>query len=144
MDSNIVALVSIIASSTIALVSLVLSPLVSFFVDSFRWKRERKAAEAQRIEKSAIELLTMLSAFRSGYVTTATGGSYAEAFSKLLTKYYAWEIVIRPYCTAMERQSVDALRAQFENGDAKILYDKGPRLANEILDYSYTASGRVK
>jgi hypothetical protein len=138
-----IAVISIISLAIVAIASL-LGPFLSrFVIDYVKWKREANAAEMQKIDEKTVELLEILSQYRSGNVVLAAGRPVEETYSKILGQYYAWERVIWSRCKDPDRERVKLLRTRFENGNFQSLFDAGPLMANEILALAHIASERI-
>jgi hypothetical protein len=142
-DLGIISLISVISLAIVAIASILAPFLTSLINDSIKWKREANAAEMQKIDDRTVELLESLSKFRSGNIVVATGRPAEEAYSKVLSQYYAWERVIWFRCKDADRERAKQLRTSFENGNFKTLFESGPMIANEILALAYKASERI-
>jgi hypothetical protein len=132
-----IAVISVITSGVVAVASMLFPLIINFLLDSQKWSRERKAAEADKIEKAAAELLDVLADFRSGDVLRATNRSPQMVFSQLLSNYYTWERTMWLHCKKSEQPRLLELRKEFENGDPKSFLTSAPNLVNEILDLTY-------
>jgi len=128
MNSDIVALVSVITSGIVA-VSHVLVPLIN---DQLKHRRERKIAEAESINGAATAVLGLLAVFRSGDVHTASKKSIKQVYAETLAAYYRWERKLPWSIKAEMVERIAKLRKGFESGNYNSLYKEGPSLADEI------------
>lgn len=138
------ATVSVIVSGCVAIAGLLFPLVFGLFTDWFKWRRERNAANAERVNSVTVELLETLSKFLSREVLDRAPEIAQEAYSDLLRRYYAWERVISPHCHPLDRARLRELRADIEARNYVVLESEGPRLANNILGFADVASGRRK
>jgi len=82
--------------------------------------------------------------FQSGNVSSATKDSIEKSKSDIISSYYSWERVMWQIQTDHKRVEIKILRKEFEDGDYKTLYEKGPFLADKILNLTALAIDRIK
>ena len=152
-----IAVISVVLSSCVALAGILATPLLNVVVDAMKWRRERKAAELRRFETVIAELLDLLAKYQTGAPEIAAKDSDYAVYSNLLTKYYAWEIVIWAFCRTAERERLKQLRTKFENIGSRNpeailesysklkmnLYVEGSEITREILTLAQSARDRI-
>jgi hypothetical protein len=143
-ETYVISVISVVSLALVAIACILAPFITSLINDSLKWKREANAAEMQKIDEKTVDLLEILSQFRSGNIVQATSQRPAEeTYSKILGRYYAWERVIWARCKEADRVRAKELRSRFENGNFKSLFDGGPMIANEILALTHIAGERV-
>jgi len=139
-----VAVVSVITSGIVAVAGLLFPLLMNFILDSRKWSREKKAAEAEKVDKASVTLLETLSIYRTRDAFMAAGRPEKAIHSDILSRYYAWERAISSHFRKTDFERIKQLRAKFENGDYQTFYDDEPALAGEILDLTHSAIEKIK
>lgn len=105
---------------------------------------EKNSTEIKNVNKVTIILLDKLSDFRSGDVFHATKDSVPKAISDIISAFYAWERVMWARLKTDEQETIKELRKEFENGNEQSFFDKGPILADRILNITYLVSNKIK
>jgi hypothetical protein len=147
---SIVAIVTVVVTGIVS----ILNGLVPVLIDSRKSKREeatakreKEAAEVERIDETTTELLSHLSHFRHWTVSDieqSYHGPAQKAYSELRAKHYAWEFTIWSRLNEAERGRVKSLRKKFEEVHTPDTIDENvPDLSQEILSLSTIAAGRA-
>lgn len=143
-SQSLIAIVSVITSGLIAILSVIFPLLLNLLTERAKWERENKSAELKNINEITNYLLNNIADFRSGNVSSATRNSIEKAKSSIISSFYTWERVMRQRLNDSERIEIKTLRKEFEDGDYKTLYEKGPILADKILEITALVSDRIK
>lgn len=143
------ALVSVITSGLVAILSLVV-PIV---IDYRKSIRESKFAKVEALNQTTLELLGQLSHFRYriwGDIEESAAKPIQQITSELRSKHYAWERAIWAPLNQSERDRVKGLRKKFENvawaEDIKSekTTSEVSELSDEILDLSFIAGEKLE
>jgi len=109
---NTIAIVSVVASSIVALVAG-LGPLLFQWA---KWRTEQHDLRKQALRAPMLRLLEAIAVVQAldteGAVDT---GQVARVYAEVLASYYAWENVTRPRLNATETAGFETLRDAINN-----------------------------
>jgi uncharacterized coiled-coil DUF342 family protein len=143
IDSSVIALVSVITAGLVS----ILSVFVPVLTDLWKAKRQEKFAQAEEIDKTALDLLGKIAPVRHNDYNKTSYSSSREFFilqSDLQASHYAWERAVWGHLNSNDRDRVIKLRKVFETADKLSEYAKQMQeLSAEILAITYIANRRV-
>jgi len=129
-----VALASVITSGIVA-VSVIIVP---FIADYLKAKREKRAADVEKVHSATAEVLKALSLFVAGETLSA---------SALLKSYYVWESIVSLHSTGDEFKQLKHLRADVEGARDRQqetpFYEGSPKLVAQVLEIAEIVSRRL-
>lgn len=108
------ALVSVITSGLVAILSLV----VPIIIDYRKSERESKSAKVDALNRTTLDLLAQLAHFRYRIwadIEESAAKPLQQITSELRSKHYAWERSIWSALNQAEKARVKFLRTKFEN-----------------------------
>ena len=140
--------VSIISTCGLVVVAI-LSGLVPACLDWTRAKRERVAAERERIREAAARLLRNLANFRNLGQTDqeqAAGlSSHQQVTAEMRGAYDAWAIVVMPRLDVSRQRRVREIRKkELGRGNLKNTEAQDMSLSIELFDLTWTAYENVR
>jgi hypothetical protein len=135
------ATTSVIVSGIVAVAGIFLPLLFRGRVEAQKWKRERRAADEEAITNSTSRLLAALAEFHAGHVGTRGNHSYQQLRAIALSRFYAWEQVIRPYCN--EKQELGLMRGLAENKNQDEFEVALPNLTNKVVNFADSARKKL-
>jgi len=139
-----IALISVITSGIVAISSVIFPLLLNLLAERAKWMREKHSTEIKNVNEITITLLDKLAAFRSGDVEHAQTIIYLKVLSDTISAFYAWERALWARLKTDEQETIKELRKEFENGNKTSFFDKGPSLADKILNITNLVSNRIK
>jgi hypothetical protein len=144
IDTNIVAIVSIIASGIVAISGVILPPLINYLHERRKWDREQKSKRIEKIETVTDSLLGALSFFRGNTVQEFTHEmEYSDKYRELLHIYYKWEQAVWIYFYP-STHSLYELRKKIENLSESInLSNAVPELVEKIIGETRSALKKI-
>jgi glutamine synthetase adenylyltransferase len=134
------AVAAVVASGVVAVTAIIAPIITTLLADSLKWRRERKAAEVAALTIATTKVLDTLADHRSGQVREATGKTARAVYSDLLGEFYAWEMAILTSGQDVDRQRLKDLRREIEGTAYNSVYSLAPKLADEIIQITRTAS----
>jgi hypothetical protein len=143
MDTEfVVALISVCGLIVVA----ILNGLVPACLDSKRAKRERTAAERERIRKAAAQLLRNLANFRhpgqDDQKLAAGSPSHQQVTADMRGAYDAWALVVMPRLDASRQGRVKEIREKELGRDN--LKNTEAKVSSEIFELTWIASRNVQ
>jgi predicted P-loop ATPase len=141
MDSNVLAAIVILFGSIIGLVPVLL--------DWKKSKRERIAAEQERIHEASVKLLRNLANFRhleQEDQTLAAGlPSHQQVTAEMRGSYDAWGLVVMPRLDVSQQERVEEIRKkELGRGNLKNTEAQDIAMSTEIFELTWTAIKNVK
>ena len=117
MNSDLVALVSVLVTGAVALSTALVQPLLNRKMEKDRRSEEQRSATIAQIRSDSTAVLGHLAFFSSGQPGVAAKANTEQVYRDLLTTYYSWELTVWPYLTEQERDEVKRLRSEVEDSE---------------------------
>ncbi len=137
-----IALISVIVTGSVALATVVFTPLLNLLVDSLKWGREAKASKVGKVDEATRDLLAAIAEYQTDIHLHGKRG-LEEIYSNLLTHGYWWEHAIIPYCGTEELRKLAQIRDTLLDR-AKIRGQQSVATVQEILAVAHSISGKVR
>lgn len=115
MNSDLVALVSVLLTGSVAIWTSIFQPIVTRRIEKERRLEERRSTVMAQIHADSTALLGHLAFFSSGSPDVATQRPTLTVYSDLLTRYYTWELTVWPYLDGMDLETIKGARAKIED-----------------------------
>jgi hypothetical protein len=127
----------------------ILSGLVPAYLDWIRAKRERVAAERERIREAAVRLLRNLANFRNleGTAQAESAGlcSVQQVSAEMRGAYDAWALVVMPRLDVSQQKGIEEIREkELGRENLKNTEAQDMSLSKELFRLTRTAYDKVQ
>jgi len=137
-----IALISVIVTGSVALGTVLLTPILNLIVETIKWRREANASKSKKIEEATKDLLAVIAEYQTD-IHLDGKRKLETIYSEILTKGYWWEFAITPYCKKDESEKVTQIRAVLTDR-TKVRGQESNATVRDILDVARTVSRRIK
>lgn len=134
-DTSVIAVISVVVTGLVS----ISSPVLAYFTDRSRSKREAEARRVEGIERAASDLLEAIAYFEGIRANTADGFDLQNHFTVLRTKLYTWDVTVSSHLPEKERNKINNLWEQLGQYNPSGLAKMGASCANEVLRLSEIA-----
>ena len=128
-----IAVISVIISGMVAVGALIVTPIIAFINEWFKWRRESKQAKTDRFLHLTNELLGYLARLELEELT------YRKVIKKvhgeMLQHYYMWELALASGLKHKERESLLSLRDLVEN-PSQDFHETAAEIVDKVLSLS--------
>ena len=128
-----VAVISVIISGMVAVGALIVTPIIAFVNEWFKWRRESKQAKVDRFLHLTNELLGYLAKLELENLTYTN--VIKQVHGEMLQHYYMWELVLAPSLKHKEREALLSLRELIEN-PSQNFHETAAGIVDKVLSLS--------
>ncbi len=137
-----IALISVIVTGSVALGTVLLTPILSLVVDTIKWRREAKGSRAKKVEGATKDLLAVVAEYQTDIHLDGVR-KLETIYADILTKGYYWQYAITPYCRETELAKVEKIRTVLLDR-TKVRGQESNAIVKEILDLARAVDERMK
>lgn len=143
MSAELIAFLAALVSA----VAVFFSAFVPAILDHRKAKRDRIAAEQERIRDAANKILRHLANFRhtgqEDQVKASGFPSHQQATAEMRGAYDAWALVVMPRLDTARRERVQDIRHELGRGELRETEGKDISVSTELFDLTWIATENV-
>jgi len=127
------ATIAVVISGTVAMGALVVTPVITFINEWFKWRRESKRVENDRFLQLTTDLIESLSRLQVEQIMYTN--EIKKVHSKMLKHYYLWELMLQARLRERDKESLLEIRSLVESQEQNF-HDTASVIADKILAFS--------